>query len=78
MNGERLGLSLGGSGRTRTSDIICILSHYTDRSSQLRYGTMCVLLLPCTFIPTYTTHKIRLYCRYIYYTRACVCVRDLE
>ena len=42
MNGERLGLSLGGSGRTRTSDIICILSHYTDRSSQLRYGTMCV------------------------------------
>ena len=27
MNGERLGLSLGGSGRTRTPDIICILRH---------------------------------------------------
>ena len=45
---------------------------YTDRSSQLRYGTMCVPLLRYTSIPTYTTHKIRLYCKYIYYTRACV------
>lgn len=74
MRGERLGLSLGGSGWTRTIDIICILSLHTDRSSLLRYGTIYVPLLPCTYILTYTTHKIRLYGRYIYYTRACVCV----
>ena len=39
------------------------------RSTWLSYRIMCVLLLGCTSITTYTVNKITLYCKYIYYTR---------